>query len=127
ENPSGESPNFNFGAPEYSKGSHHMKSSSVKPLDDLARLLKANPNAHIQINGHIDGNESDVYAGTDKTDGGTLSTIRARCLYKKLLRRGVPAEQMTYIGLGSEKPVVDNDTEENRMKNRRNEVIFTKW
>jgi outer membrane protein OmpA-like peptidoglycan-associated protein/uncharacterized protein YegP (UPF0339 family) len=127
ENPSGESPNFNFGAPEYSKGSHHMKSSSVKPLDDLARLLKANPNAHIQINGHIDGNESDVYAGTDKTDGGTLSTIRARCLYKKLLRRGVSAEQMTYIGLGSEKPVVDNDTEENRMKNRRNEVIFTKW
>jgi outer membrane protein OmpA-like peptidoglycan-associated protein/uncharacterized protein YegP (UPF0339 family) len=127
ESPSGESPAFNFGAPEYSKGSHHMKSSSVKPLDDLARLLKANPNAHIQINGHIDGNESDTYTGTDKTDGGTLSTIRARCLYKKLLRRGVPAEQMTYIGLGSEKPVVDNDTEANRMKNRRNEVIFTKW
>jgi outer membrane protein OmpA-like peptidoglycan-associated protein/uncharacterized protein YegP (UPF0339 family) len=127
ESPSGESPAFNFGAPEYSKGSHHMKSSSVKPLDDLARLLKSNPNAHIQINGHIDGNESDTYTGTDKTDGGTLSTIRARCLYKKLLRRGVPAEQMTYIGLGSEKPVVDNDTEANRMKNRRNEVIFTKW
>jgi outer membrane protein OmpA-like peptidoglycan-associated protein/uncharacterized protein YegP (UPF0339 family) len=127
ESPSGESPAFNFGAPEYSKGSHHMKSSSVKPLDDLARLLKANPNAHIQINGHIDGEESDTYTGTDKTDGGTLSTIRARCLYKKLLRRGVPAEQMTYMGLGSEKPIVDNDSEENRMKNRRNEVIFTKW
>ncbi|MEN9611017.1 MAG: hypothetical protein RLZZ628_1831 [Bacteroidota bacterium] len=127
ESPSGESPTFNFGAPEYSKGSHHMKSSSVKPLDDLARLLKSNPNAHIQINGHIDGQESDTYKGTDKTDGGTLSTIRARCLYKKLLKRGVPAEQMTYIGLGSEKPVVDNDTEENRMKNRRNEVVFTKW
>jgi outer membrane protein OmpA-like peptidoglycan-associated protein/uncharacterized protein YegP (UPF0339 family) len=127
ESPSGESPTFNFGAPEYSKGSHHMKSSSVKPLDDLARLLKSNPNAHIQINGHIDGQESDTYTGTDKTDGGTLSTIRARCLYKKLLKRGVSAEQMTYIGLGSEKPVVDNDTETNRIKNRRNEVVFTKW
>jgi outer membrane protein OmpA-like peptidoglycan-associated protein/uncharacterized protein YegP (UPF0339 family) len=127
ESPSGESPAFNFGAPEYSKGSHHMKSSSVKPLDDLARLLKSNPNAHIQINGHIDGQESDTYTGTDKTDGGTLSTIRARCLYKKLLKRGVPAEQMTYIGLGAEKPMVDNETEVNRLKNRRNEVIFTKW
>jgi outer membrane protein OmpA-like peptidoglycan-associated protein/uncharacterized protein YegP (UPF0339 family) len=127
ESPSGDSPTFNFGAPEYSKGSHHMKSSSVTPLDDLARLLKSNPKAHIQINGHIDGQESDTYTGTDKTDGGTLSTIRARCLYKKLLKRGVPAAQMTYIGLGAEKPIVDNDTEENRMKNRRNEVKFTKW
>jgi OOP family OmpA-OmpF porin len=42
-----------------------------------------------------------------------------------LLTRGVSADKITAIGMGSSKPLVDNKTPENRANNRRVEIIIS--
>lgn len=54
-----------------------------------------------------------------------LSTERARTVYEFLLGQGIAADRMRYQGFGPENPVAPNDTEANRSKNRRVEVVLT--
>ncbi len=68
-------------------------------VNDLATFLKANPDAKIAIHGHIDGNESEA-CNESYCEGANLSTVRARCLYRKLLDKGVSASQMSFKGMG---------------------------
>jgi hypothetical protein len=50
---------------------------------------------------------------------------RARAVYEFLKGQGIPDSRMTYQGVGSANPVAPNDTEMNRAKNRRVEVVLT--
>jgi outer membrane protein OmpA-like peptidoglycan-associated protein/uncharacterized protein YegP (UPF0339 family) len=120
--PSGSSPVFTLEAC-YRNNSHHMSAAAKASVNNLARLLKQYPNAEITIYGYVDPTESEQYRGSDVTDGANLSTIRARCLYRMLITRGVPASQLKFEGAGS-KPVADNAT---TCQNRRNDIVVTKW
>ena len=41
-----------------------------------------------------------------------------------MIKRGVDAERMIFKGLGESQPIFTNNSEENRRKNRRVEIIF---
>ena len=41
-----------------------------------------------------------------------------------LVSRGVAAEKITAVGMGSSRPITDNKTAENRANNRRVEIII---
>jgi outer membrane protein OmpA-like peptidoglycan-associated protein len=83
----------------------------------VSTLLKAFPGVNVRIEGHTD-NSGDPVANR------RLSLERANAVKDVFLKAGVPADRISTEGFGSEKPIVPNDTAENRAKNRRIELTF---
>ena len=90
---------------------------SYSELQRLLVYLTKNEMVKIEIGGHTDNQGSDVY-------NQKLSTERARTVYRYLIDKGIGAHRLSYKGYGKERPVVPNDTEENRAKNRRTEILI---
>ncbi len=109
----------------FAHNSAKMNRDYFTVIDDMAKIMKAYPNVKMDIYGHIDGTESESYNGPfAQGEQITLSQIRARCLYKKLIKRGISANRLSFKGFGNTKPIANNDTEANRRKNRRVEVVL---
>lgn len=94
-----------------------FNSSTLTPesypvLYHASELLKENPNARVEIEGHCDS------IGTDKVNQ-RISQERADVVKNYLVERGVKENQITAVGYGSTQPIADNNTEEGRAINRR--------
>lgn len=85
-------------------------------LDKFATSLNANTNTLVTIIGHTDS------SGTDAINN-PLSVNRAASARDYLANRGVLASRISIDGRGSREPLVANDTEANRAKNRRVEIF----
>ena len=102
-----------------------VSKEGVQAIKELAKVLEANPDLNIMVEGHTD---NDPYKGsTAVNDNWYLSVMRATAIVKLLLQYG-PAIDPTRIeaaGHGPYMPKVDNDTKENKAQNRRTEIILT--
>ena len=58
-------------------------------------------------------------------DNWDLSVMRATSITKILTKAGVSPKQVTASGRGEFVPLSANDTEQNKQKNRRTEIIIT--
>jgi len=94
-----------------------VKGAETK-LDGVVEYLKQNPKAQIEIAGHTD-NE-----GTDQRLNQRLSEFRAKVVANYLFNKGIASERIITIGKGSTEPIVPNDTDENKAKNRRIEIMI---
>ena len=101
---------------DYNK--YNLLPSSKPELVRIASIIKRY-NLKIEIAGHTD----DV--GDDKSNV-TLSEKRANAVREFLIGQGCSASLLQTVGYGESKPIVDNDTDENRAKNRRVELRFIK-
>lgn len=101
----------------FDSGSSVLRDESIPELEKLTDLLKKNASVKIEISGHTDdvGNE---------TDNLNLSRLRAQSVIKYLQTKGIGAERLVATGHGETKPLVKNDSEENRQLNRRIELKF---
>ncbi len=95
-------------------------SAVIKPefdaeLNEVATVLKNNPNVRISVDGHTDSNASDAY-------NQKLSERRAAAVKESLIKRGVDAARLESKGFGESKPLVPNDSPANMYKNRRVEL-----
>lgn len=99
----------------FEKGSAKLQPESYEELNKLAETLQANKTIKIELAGHTDnvGNE----AANQR-----LSKLRAVAVANYLIQKGVDEKRIVANGYGSKEPVVDNFTEENRIKNRRVEL-----
>lgn len=70
----------------------------------------------LRVEGHTDN------VGSDKFNQ-SLSLRRAEAVARALARQGLPLDRMEVKGLGKERPIVENNTPENRLQNRRVAVI----
>jgi OOP family OmpA-OmpF porin len=89
---------------------------SFQIIGEIAKMLKANTNLKISIEGHTDnvGNE---------TSNIKLSKKRAMSVFATLITvGGINQSRLKTKGFGQQKPVGDNSTEEGRAKNRRVEL-----
>ncbi len=84
----------------------------------LAGILMVFPQMNLSIEGHTDS------TGSAETNM-KLSMERARTVYEFLMVQGIASDRMKYQGFGPENPVAPNDTEANRARNRRVEVVLT--
>jgi len=85
---------------------------------NLAQILNAYPNAQVQLSGHTDN--------TGAPDANrTLSLDRANAVKQMLVNRGVGADRIATNGLGQDRPIASNDTEQGRAQNRRLELTVT--
>lgn len=85
-------------------------------LNQVADALKENPNQTILIEGHTDSRGS-------ATVNDALSLQRAQAVRDYLISRGIPAERVRAVGIGSARSIADNATPEGRANNRRVEII----
>ncbi len=81
-------------------------------LYQLSVIMRRCPESRIEISGHTDNTGDENY-------NITLSEKRALAVLDQLKQLAVHPERLNAIGLGSSRPLVANDTEENRQKNRR--------
>lgn len=79
-------------------------------------LLKAKPNAKIQIEGHCDERGSSEY-------NLALGDRRAKSSLQYLITLGVKADRLSTISYGKEKPAVQGNDEAAWAKNRRAEFV----
>jgi outer membrane protein OmpA-like peptidoglycan-associated protein len=95
-----------------------LKIPSQLTVAKLAGILVVFQNMNLSIEGHTDS------TGSDELNM-NLSTERAKAVYDFLKGQGITESRMSYRGFGSGNPVAPNDTELNRAKNRRVEVVLT--
>ena len=103
---------------QFQNGSAKLLKSSHTAMDELVRALNDHPFMEIQINGHTD-NQGDELANKK------LSKKRAKAVFDYLQSEGV-ISPMSYKGYGSSQPIAPNDTDENKAKNRRVELLIIK-
>lgn len=82
-------------------------------------LLKKNIAAKVQIEGHCDERGSDEY-------NLALGEKRAKAALNYLVSLGVPAERLSFISYGKEKPLDPGHDEAAWAKNRRDEFVIMK-
>ncbi len=87
---------------------------SFKVLDKLVEIMKEYTELSVEIQGHTD-NVGDAAANL------TLSQNRANVCRDYVVSKGIDASRVKAMGYGQTKPIVENDTPENRAKNRRTE------
>ncbi|NQV04651.1 MAG: OmpA family protein [Candidatus Omnitrophica bacterium] len=107
----------------FDSGKADIKEDALKPLDKVVKVLKENLSGRdIGIEGHTD-NEPIKYSGWKSN--WELSTARATSVLHYVVdEKGINPEKVSAIGRGQYKPVVSNDTPENRRQNRRVEIVI---
>ncbi|MDR0646020.1 MAG: OmpA family protein [Elusimicrobiota bacterium] len=103
-----------FGA-AFAFNSAELTSRYEEELIEVARQINALQGVRVRIEGYTDSIGSDAY----NLD---LSNRRAKAVADFLVRYGVDADIMSYMGYGEKMPVADNNTEKGRAKNRRVEI-----
>jgi OOP family OmpA-OmpF porin len=84
-------------------------------MDEAVKILAANPDINVEIQGHTD-NVGDPDYNKD------LSKRRAQAVHDYFMSQGIADERMDVKGFGAEIPHVANDTPQNRARNRRVEL-----
>lgn len=96
----------------FETGKADLKPESNEELDRLVGLLEGNQTIKVEISAHTD----DV--GNDDSNL-KLSEKRAKTVVNYLTTKGIQGDRMTAKGYGETQPLVANDTDENKAKNRR--------
>ena len=99
---------------EFDIGKSDIKEDSKEQITLIAQSLRNNPAMKIKISGHTDNTGSDEF--NEK-----LSVQRAMSVMNELIRLGIDGKRLSYAGYGKSRPLVPNNSDENRKRNRRTE------
>jgi OOP family OmpA-OmpF porin len=106
---------------EFELDSAELKPTSRPTLRLVAELLESHKHVKLMVFGHTCNLGSREY-------NRDLSKRRAEAVKDALIELGVLGEFVKANGMGMDKPVASNDTEEGRAKNRRVEFVVTnRW
>lgn len=86
-------------------------------INDIVILLSENEMLRIEIIGHTDN------VGTREANQ-RISEERAEVVRNYLIEKGVDAERITTNGMADKQPLFENDSKENRSRNRRVEFVI---
>ncbi len=99
----------------FDTGKSRIKTSSFDIINEIVKMMKANSDLKISIEGHTDnvGNE---------LSNMKLSKNRARSVMMAISDEDIDESRLKSEGFGQTKPIEDNSTEEGKAKNRRVEL-----
>ena len=104
----------------FNLGSANLNPNIFELLDLAIDVTKGWPNS-IRIEGHTDN----IPINTDKYPSNwELSSARALSVLKYFIGNGISPEKISATGYGEYRPLVPNNTVENRAKNRRVEIFI---
>ncbi|MCK7479740.1 MAG: OmpA family protein [Candidatus Moduliflexus flocculans] len=90
----------------------NVKPDSFAVLEEIVEYLETNKGVMMEIQGHTDNKGTAEY-------NMKLSYKRADSVRKYIVGKGIAPERLKVNGFGFSKPVVPNDSDENRTRNRR--------
>jgi len=99
-------------------GSLKINETAKVQLDHLVTFLNKYPD----VSGVLEGHTDDIGNANQNLQ---LSTIRAKIAYDYVIGKGISSNRIKYVGYGSSKPFVPNDSDLNRAKNRRIDFKIT--
>lgn len=92
-----------------------LRPDSTPVLEQVLAMLKQAPESQFEIGGHTDDVGSDAH-------NLSLSDARAKAVVDWLVAHGVAASRLTSHGYGESRPLVPNNSDKNRARNRRVEM-----
>ena len=95
-----------------------IRPASYELLDEVARVLEANPKLRVRVEAHTDSK------GPPQRNL-RRSQLRAAAVKRYLVARGISANRITSEGYGETKPIAENTTPRGRAQNRRVEFVIT--
>lgn len=105
------------GAVLFTSGKSELLPSAQAKLSEVAdALTQQNKAAPIVVEGYTDSQGSDAF-------NLTLSRERAQAVREYLASHGVAEDRIRAEGLGSSRPIADNNTPQGRANNRRVEIV----
>lgn len=106
----------------FNSGSYRISSKANNILQKLANVINSEESIDVMVEGHTDSRS----ISTDKVaDNWDLSVLRATSVVRQLQQKyGVDPSKLIASGRSSYQPLVDNNTRENRSKNRRTRIIL---
>ena len=93
-----------------------LRAESQPTLDEMAKLLRANPQLRLQVVGHTDAQGNEAH-------NKDLSQRRSVAVIAALVKAGIDPRRLGTRGAGAAEPVAPNDSEAGRAKNRRVELV----
>lgn len=107
----------------FKSGSIVVDAKGKEALIEFAKAINSQPDVNIMIEGHTDN--VPMSSGQIK-DNWDLSVLRATSIVRILTDDGkVNPERIIAAGRGEFQPVAENDSKENKAKNRRTEIVLT--
>ena len=103
----------------FDSGFIDITADTAAQIRSLAQKLKTKPKTLILIEGHADDKALRWSSVGKYADNIGLSQARAAAMARLLIKAGVAPGRISIIGLGATRPLVPNDSPENRAKNRR--------
>ncbi|HAC25296.1 MAG TPA: hypothetical protein DCE81_10300 [Cytophagales bacterium] len=101
----------------FETNSYALSEKSKTELSQLAQFLRDNPEIAIEIQGHTDNVGQESY-------NQELSLKRCQSVQHFLTDNGITSARLSARGFGASKPIAKNDSEKNRQRNRRIEIMI---
>lgn len=106
----------------FNSGSYRISSKANNILQKLADVINSEESIDVMVEGHTDSRSINTEKIQDNWD---LSVLRATSVVRKLQHKyNVDPAKLIASGRSSYQPLVDNNTRENRSKNRRTRIIL---
>lgn len=105
----------------FPEGEYKMKRSSLEVLNKLGELLRQT-DKRVIIEGHTD---DQPIISTAMASNWELGSLRATSVVRYLIKhQNISPQRLAAISYADQKPLVPNDSPENRAKNRRIEILI---
>ncbi|OBQ57159.1 OmpA family protein [Tamlana sp. s12] len=106
----------------FNTASYRLSSKADPILKKLADVINSEESLDVMVEGHTDSRTINTDHIADNWD---LSVLRATSVVRKLQDKyNVAPEKLIASGRSSYQPIVDNDSSDNRAKNRRTRIII---
>jgi outer membrane protein OmpA-like peptidoglycan-associated protein len=102
----------------FDTGKYTIKPGGREKLAKIAGIILAHPGLKLEADGFTDS------VGSDQLNQ-RLSEQRANSVREYFLTQNVPADSVTAVGFGKDRPVASNDTLTGRQLNRRVELVVS--
>jgi outer membrane protein OmpA-like peptidoglycan-associated protein len=99
-------------------GKFSLRPETREKLAKISGIVLAHPGLRLDVEGHTDAIGSEEF-------NQKLSENRAAAVREYLLAQGLNSDSVTARGLGKTHPIAPNDTNANRQKNRRVEMVIS--
>jgi chemotaxis protein MotB len=110
----------------FQTGSWAVGGEGRKAVVEVGKVLAQNPDISVLIEGHTDNDKILGNIGGGIENNWDLSTKRATAIVNILAENGsIQKKNLTAAGRGEFAPILSNDTNEGKAKNRRIEIILT--
>lgn len=100
----------------FESGKSIIKPEGLEIVDEIAKLMINDPQLKLSIEGHTDNVGSAIM-------NKKLSIERAQAVVNRLVELKIERNRLQPTGFGLERPMVPNNTAENKEKNRRVEIV----